>query len=140
MHFPGTFDVQTVEITPQDDVKEFTDITCHFALGSQVKGCIIVMSVDVDDHEKKRIAELNIDQCVHEYTATREDGSTEATITVMLPRGEYTVEVYDEEDAEVENPAYSTTVTISSSSEINWPSGMCLTLVFNIKFLKQTLL
>ena len=33
----------------------------------------------------------------------------------MLPRGEYTVVVYDDEDAEVENPAYNATITISSS-------------------------
>ena len=47
----------------------------------------------------------------------------------MLPRGEYTVVVYDDEDVEVENPAYNTTITISSSSVIH-PSGMCLTYNF----------
>ena len=41
----------------------------------------------------------------------------------MLPRGEYTVVVYDDEDAEVENPAYNTTMTISSSSVMQ-TSGM----------------
>ena len=114
----GTFDVQTVEITPQNDVKEFTDITCHFALGSLVKGCRIVISVDIDDHQRKCI---DIKQC--EYTATREEGSTEGTISVMLPRGECTVAVYDDEDAEIDNPAYSTTITISSSSVMQ-PSGI----------------
>ena len=111
----GTFDVQTVEITPQNDVKELTDITCHFALGTLVKGCKIIISVDENDYS---IGELDIDQCAHEYIATREEGSTEGTISVMLPRGEYSVTVYDDEDVEVENPAYTynTTITISNSS------------------------
>ena len=69
-----------------------------------VKGCRIVISTTD--------GELVKDYC--EYTATREEGSTEGTISVMLPRGEYTVVVYDDEDAEVENPAYNTTLTISS--------------------------
>ena len=115
----GTFDVQTVEITPQNDVKEFTDITCHFALGSLIKGCIIVISVDVDDNKKK--FNIDINQC--EYTAARED-STEGTISVILPRGEYTVVVYDDDDAMVDNPAYNTTLTIYASSVMQ-PSGMC---------------
>ena len=65
---------------------------------------------------RKGIGELDIDQCAHEYTATREEGSTEGTISVILPRGKYTVVVYDDEDAEVENPAYNSTITISNSS------------------------
>ena len=119
--FSGTFDVQSVKITPQNDVKEFTDITCHFAMGSLVKGCRIVISVDVDDNNRKHI---DIKQC--EYTATREEGSTEGTISVILPRGEYTVVVYDDDDddAMVDNPAYNTTITISTSSVMQ-PSGMC---------------
>ena len=108
VRFPGTFDVQTVEITPQNDEKEFTDITCHFALGSLVKGCRIVIFTTGGEVDK----EMN-DYC--EYTATREEGSTEGTISVILPRGEYTVVVYDDEDVEVKNPAYNTTITISSS-------------------------
>ena len=67
---------------------------------------------------------MDIGQC--EYTATREEGSTEGTISVILPRGEYTVVVYDDEDVEVENPAFNTTITISSSMATH-PSGMCLT-------------
>ena len=78
-------------------------ITCHFALGSQIKGCIIII-----------FNELNLEQC--EYTATREEGSTEGTISVMLPRGEYTVVVYDDEDVEVKNPAYNSTIKISGTS------------------------
>ena len=112
----GTFDVQTVEITPQNDVKEFTDITCHFALGSLVKGCRIIISLKDGEFDKG----MN-DYC--EYTATREEGSTEETISVMLPRGEYTVIVYDDEDAGVENPAFNTTIIISSSSAMQ-SSGM----------------
>ena len=109
-HFLGTFDVQTVEITPQNDVKEFIDITCHFAPGSLVKGCRIIISENRSDI-----------QC--EYTATREEGSTEGTISVILPRGEYTVVVYDDEDVDVENPAYNTTITITNSSLMQ-PSGI----------------
>ena len=118
--FSGTFDVQTVEITPQNDVKEFTDITCHFALGSLVTGCRIVLSTK----DGELVKGIN-DYC--EYTATREEGSTEGTISVILPRGEYTVVVYDDEDAEVENPAYNTTITISNSSVMQ-PSGMHISL------------
>ena len=64
--------------------------------------------------------EIN-DYC--EYTAIREEGSTEGTISVMLPRGECTVVVYDDEDVEVENPAYNTTLIIFSSS-VEKPSGI----------------
>ena len=107
----GTFDVQTVEITPQNDVKEFTDITCHFALGSLVRGCRIIIS-------NNRRSDM---QC--EYAVTREEGSTEGTISVMLPIGEHTVIVYDDEDIDVENPAYNCTITITNSSLIQ-PSGI----------------
>ena len=120
VHFPGTLDVQTVEITPQNDVKEFTDITCHFAPGSLVKGCRIVISVTGGEVDK--------DYC--EYFATREEGSTEGTISVVLPRGEYTVVVYDDEDAEVKNPAYNTTITISSSSSIQFSGKYVLLYYF----------
>ena len=65
---------------------------------------------------------MDKDYC--EYTATREEGSTEGTISVMLPRGEYTVVVYDDEDVEVKNPAYNTTITISSSSSIQFSGNM----------------
>ena len=65
---------------------------------------------------RESIGELDIDQCAREYTATREEGSTEGTISVILPRGEYTVVVYDDEDVEVENPAYNSTITISNAS------------------------
>ena len=110
-HILGTFDVQTVEIVPQNDVKEFTDITCHFALGSLVRGCRIIIS------ENRRSG------MQFEYIATREEGSTEGTISVMLPRGEYTVVVYDDEDIDVKNPAYNCTITITNSSVIQ-PSGI----------------
>ena len=98
----GTFEVQTVEITPQNDVKEFTDITCHFALGSLVKRCRIIISIKDGELDKG-----TNDYC--EYTATREEGSTEGTISIMLPRGEYTVVAYDGEDAGVKCPAFNTT-------------------------------
>ena len=90
-------------------------ITCHFALGSQIKGCIIIISKNIDGLDK--------DYC--EYTAAREEGSTEGTISVMLPRGEYTVVVYDDEDAEVKNPAYNSTLKISGTSMmLNLNAGM----------------
>ena len=37
----------------------------------------------------------------------------EQSINVILPRGEYTVVVYDNEDVEVKNPAYNSTITTS---------------------------
>ena len=77
----------------------------------------------MDDHKRKNNTELDIDQCTREYTATRKEGSTEGTISVMLLKGKCTVVVYDDEDAEVENPAYNTTITISTSSPIK-PLGM----------------
>ena len=122
-YFSGTFDVQTVEITPQNDVKEFTDITCHFALGSLVKRCRIII--------KDRELDKGISNYC-DYTAAREEGSTEGTISVMLPRGEYTVLVYDDEDVEVANPAYNTTITISTSPPKK-PSGIFLCTCTNLE-------
>lgn len=81
-------------------------ITCHFALGSHVKGCIIILSKTID--------ELGNDYC--EYTAIRKEGSTEGTVNVILPRGEYKLLVYDDEDVEAKNSAYNSTITISGTS------------------------
>ena len=91
-------------------------ITCHFALGSQIKGCIIIIFKNIDGLDK--------DYC--EYTATREEGSTEGTISVMLPRGEYTVVVYDDEDAEFKTPAYNSTITISGTSIMLNGGNICI--------------
>lgn len=127
----GTFDVQTVEIKPQNDGKEFTDITCHFALGSLVKACRIVISVKASEMDQKisvKASELDTkmnDYC--EYTATREEGSTEGTISVVLPRGEYAIVTYDDEDIDIESPAHYSTIIISSSSMIQ-PSGIYIPL------------
>ena len=91
-------------------------ITCHFALGSQINGCIIIIS--------KKSKELDKDYC--EYTAIREEGSTEGTISVILPRGEYTVVVYDDEDAKAKNPAYNSTITISGTSIMLNGGNICI--------------
>ena len=93
--------MQNVLITHLSDQDgSVSHITCHFALGSQIKR-------SYTKHQKN-------DYC--EYTATREEGSTEGTISVMLPRGEYTVVVYDDEDEEAKNPAYNSTITIVGTS------------------------
>ena len=108
-----------MDVTQQSDPDEYTDITCHFAQGSQIKGCRIIISQNIDKLNQGRN-----ENC--EFTANREGDSTETMISVVLQKGNYTVVVYDDEDAVVENPAYTTTITISSSSLMQ-TSGMCST-------------
>ena len=71
-----------------------------------MKGCrIIIISQTTDDGTNK----------ICEYIATREEGSSEALIQVILPAGHYRVEVYDDE-LDVQNFAQNTTLNITSSS------------------------
>ena len=112
--FSGTFDVQNVTIMRDSELEEYIYITCHFAQGSLITGCrIIIISQTADDgvHE------------ICEYIATREEGSTEALIRVTLPAGHYTIAIYDDEDVAVQNAAYNTTLTVTSSSQMRI-SGM----------------
>ena len=99
----GTFDVQSVDITRVSDLEGFINITCHFAQGSLIKGCKIIISRTAGDK-------------ICEYIATREEGSSEALIQVILPAGHYRVEVYDDEDVAVKNAAYNTTLMFFKSS------------------------
>ena len=87
----------------------------HFAHGSLIKSCrIIIISQSTDDRTN----------AICEYIATREEGSSEALIQVILPVGHYRVEVYDDKDMAVRNFAYNNTLNITSLS-IMQNSGMC---------------
>ena len=102
--FPGTFDVQSVDITRSSERDEYLNVTCHFAQGSLIKGCRIIITAN------------NGTNMSCEFIAVREEGSSEALIRVILPAGNYIVLVYDDEDVAVQNVAYYTSLTIPSSS------------------------
>jgi hypothetical protein len=82
----------------------YVHITCHFAVGSKLKECKIVLR----SHEAMN---QGIDSR-YVYTARRIAGSLEAAAVIVLPNGNYTVDVFDN-DNETEYPAYSTELTIS---------------------------
>ena len=104
-----------MDITRVSELEGLINITCHIAQGSLIKGCrIIIISQTTDDGTN----------AICEYIATREEGSSEALIQVILPVGHYRVEVYDNEDVAVQNFAYNTTLTVTSSSQMEI-SGTC---------------
>ena len=115
--FPGTFDVQSVNITRDSELEGYISITCHFAQGSLIKGCRIIISQTADNGANEI--------CKYMYIAIREEGRSEALIQVTLPAGNYTVVVYDDEDVAIQNAAYNTTITVTSSSLLQ-NSGMCI--------------
>ena len=82
--FTGTHDVQRVETTLTDN--EFYQITCFFANGARARGCRIVLT---------QTAEERGEEC--ELSATRQDWANEATVSVQLPAGEYSLLVYDDD-------------------------------------------
>ncbi|CAI7999331.1 hypothetical protein GBAR_LOCUS2685, partial [Geodia barretti] len=95
----STFDVQSVTIK---EYSGYVHITCHFAVGSKLKECKIVLR----SHEAMNQGR----DSRHVYTASRIAGSLEAATVIVLPNGNYTVDVFDNE---TEYPAYSTELTIS---------------------------
>jgi hypothetical protein len=97
----STFDVQSVALK---EYSGYVHITCHFAVGSKLKECKIVLR----SHEAMN---QGIDSR-YVYTARRIAGSLEAAAVIVLPNGNYTVDVFDN-DNETEYPAYSTELTIS---------------------------
>ena len=102
----GTFDIQDVVIEEKSSGHE---ITCYFAPGSQIKGCRIVI-----------IPEGRGGDCELNTTATRLEGAGDAVVNVELPAGEYSVVVYDDEEVKTvgqENPAYTTTLSVSGTSD-----------------------
>ena len=102
----GTFAVQRVEIGTQNDQEGYVDITCHFAQGSETKGCRIIIAQVEQENEFCKLAVPIAEE------------NADATVTIGLPKGSYTVLVYDIDDNEiVGNPAFSGTVTITSSSQ-----------------------
>ena len=97
----GTFDVQSVQIrlTNNDEY----EITCYFATGSKARGCRVVL--------------VNKESKVQENcNAPRLDRSGEAVI--MLPAGDYSVLVYDDDDDFMgqQNPAFRTSVSSTTSN------------------------
>ena len=99
----GTFNVQSVTIK---EYSGYVHITCHFAVGSKLKECKIVLR----SHEAMNQGR----DSRHVYTASRIAGNLEAATVIVLPNGNYTVDVFDN-DNETEYPAYSTELTISYS-------------------------
>ena len=77
----------------------YVHITCHFSVGSNLKECKIVLR----SHKANSR---------HVYTASGIAGSLEAATVIVLPNGNYTVDVFDN-DNETEYPAYFTELTIS---------------------------
>ena len=98
-----------MEINHSND-EEYTNITCHFAQGSEIPGCRITVKQKYDKEGGNYV------DC--ELIASRMDKDTEATIAVRLPKGTYTVLVYDFENMVTENAAFNTTITISTSSQM----------------------
>ena len=79
------------------------EITCVFAPGSQSKGCRMVIMPEGGGGD----CELNI-------TARRPEGGGESVVNVDLPAaGEYSLVVYDDELVTQENPALTTSLSIS---------------------------
>ena len=99
LYILGTFDVQSVTIK---EYSGYVHITCHFAVGSKLKECKIVLR----SHEAMNQGR----DSRHVYTASGIAGSLEAATVIVLPNGNYTVDVFDNE---TEYPAYSTELTIS---------------------------
>ena len=97
----GTFDVQNVEVRLTNTEYE---ITCYFASGSEARGCRIVLTNNQGEGKE-------------ECNAQRLEGVGEAVIKAMLPAGEYSLLVYDDDDDSMgqENPAYHTLVSSTSS-------------------------
>ena len=101
--FLGTFAVQSVEIGTQKDREGYVDITCHFAQGSETKGCrIIVAQSDQLEEESDKNCELTVSK-------------EETTIAIRMPKGNYTISVYDYEDTVLGNAAFNTSITIPTS-------------------------
>ena len=97
MSTTGTFDVQDVVIREKSSGQY--EITCHFAPGSKVKSCRVVIIPERRD-------------CELHTTATRQEGAGDAVVNVTLPAGEYSVVVYDDELVTEENPAFNTTLSV----------------------------
>ena len=76
------------------------NINCHFASGSQTKGCIIVV-------ETERNTGNN--ECC-EFAALRENAD-EARAVVVLPKEAHTLLVYDDKGRS-NHPALNTTISI----------------------------
>ena len=91
--------------TIRNQLSGYIDITCHFAEGSNANGCKITA---ITQQESK--------PC--EFIAYREK-EDKATVTVTLPNGNYTLLVYDYEAVAVDNPAFTTTLSLQSSAQVS---------------------
>ena len=110
MHIQGTFDVQYVDTTFQNQHSGYLDITCHFAKGSNANGCRIT-AITLQD------LEYNISTpCEFIVYREKED---KATVTVTLPNENYTLMVHDYEAGAVDNPAFTTTLSLPGSAQVS---------------------
>ena len=104
--FLGTFDVQSVEVK---EYSGYVHVICHFAMGSTLKDCRIVFIPLSPPNTSSQQTD-----CQYVSTASRAAGSSEAAAVVVLPNGDYRVEVFDGEP-KTENPAHSAVLSISYS-------------------------
>ena len=92
-------------VTVADQLSGYADITCYFAKESIADECRITLQ------------EYNNSlSCNFSVPRKEED---KATITVILPSGTYTLLAYDYEARAVDNPAFTTTLSVHSSPEVS---------------------
>ena len=92
--------MQKAHINISDVASGTVSVDCHFASGSQTKGCIIVV-------ETERNTDNN--ECC-EFAALR-DNADEARAVVVLPKEAHTLLVYDDK-GRINHPAFNTTISI----------------------------
>ena len=108
LHIQGTFDVQYVDTTIHNQLPGYIDINCHFAEGSNANGCRITAITQQEYN--------NSTPC--EFVVYREE-EDKATVTVTLPHENYTLLVHDYEAEAVDNPAFTTTLSLQSSAQVS---------------------
>ena len=97
-----------MDTTIHNQPSGYIDITCHFAEGSNAKGCRITAI---------RVQEYNTSTTC-EFIAYREE-EDKATVTVVLPNEKYTLLVHDYETGSNNNPAFTTTLSLEGSAQVS---------------------
>ena len=94
--------------TTHDQLSGYIDITCHFAEGSNAKGCRIT-AISLQEYNTSTTCE---------FIAYREE-EDKATISVILPNEKYTLLVHDYEAEADDNPAFTTTLSLEGSAQVS---------------------
>ena len=97
--------MQSVEVT---EYSEYAHLICHFALRSRISQCTIVIK------PLTHASNVTSAECEYMYTATRRTGASQAATVLVLPNGDYTLDVFDGGTA-TGHPAHSLTLVISHS-------------------------